>query len=108
MAGDDRPVRHCLIHPNSSISCRSGNSIMNQEHSVVLCSLAQGDLLKNRACALGTAGLALMLAVASGGIARAQTAPASVPDKSIPETATSPSDGPLYAGSFTRGGAAKP
>jgi sugar lactone lactonase YvrE len=80
---------------------------MNQEHSVVLCSLAQGDLLKNRACALGTAGLALMLAVASGGIARAQTAPVSVPDKSYPESVTSTSDGTLYAGSFNRGGVVK-
>jgi sugar lactone lactonase YvrE len=80
---------------------------MNQEHSVVLCSLAQGDLLKNRACALGTAGLALMLAVATGGIARAQTAPVSVPDKSFPESVTSTSDGTLYAGSFNRGGVVK-
>ena len=80
---------------------------MNQEHSVVLCSLAQGDLLKNRAHALGTAGLALMLAVASGGIARAQTAPVSVPDKSFPESVTSTSDGTLYAGSFNRGGVVK-
>jgi sugar lactone lactonase YvrE len=80
---------------------------MNQEHSVVLCSLAQGDLLKNRASALGTAGLALMLAVASGGLARAQTAPVSVPDKSFPESVTSTSDGTLYAGSFNRGGVVK-
>jgi sugar lactone lactonase YvrE len=64
-------------------------------------------LLKNRACALGTAGLALMLAVASGGIARAQTAPVSVPDKSYPESVTSTSDGTLYAGSFNRGGVVK-
>src|SRR6202035_3346350 len=85
----------------------SGNSIMNQEHSVVLCSLAQGDLLKNRACALGTAGLALMLAVASGGIARAQTAPVSVPDKSFPESLTSTKDGTIYVGSFNLGGVVK-
>jgi sugar lactone lactonase YvrE len=64
-------------------------------------------LLKNRAHALGTAGLALMLAVASGGIARAQTAPVSVPDKSFPESVTSTSDGTLYAGSFNRGGVVK-
>src|SRR5216684_7974851 len=81
---------------------------MNQEHSVVLCSPAQGDLLKNRSAhALGIAGLALMLAVASGGIARAQTAPVSVPDKSFPESVTSTSDGTLYAGSFNRGGVVK-
>jgi hypothetical protein len=55
---------------------------MNQEHSVVLCSLAQGDLLKNRrARALDTTGLGLMLAVALGGIARAQMAPVPRPLK---------------------------
>jgi streptogramin lyase len=81
---------------------------MNQEHSIVLCSLAQGDLLNNRrAHALGTAGLALMLAVAFGGIARAQTAPVGVPDKSFPESVTSTSDGTLYAGSFNLGGVVK-
>ena len=59
---------------------------MNQEHSVVPCSLAQGDLLKNRcARALGTAGLALMLGAASFGVARAESAPVGVPDKSFPE-----------------------
>jgi sugar lactone lactonase YvrE len=78
---------------------------MNQEHSVVLCSPAQGDLLKNRTRALGT--VALMLVVASGGIARAQTAPVGVPDKSFPESVTSTSDGTLYAGSFNRGGVVK-
>jgi hypothetical protein len=78
---------------------------MNQEHSVVLCSLAQGDLLRDRcAQALGTAGLALMLAVAPSGVARAQTAPVGVPDKSFPESVTSTSDGTLYAGSFNLGG----
>ena len=81
---------------------------MNQEHSVVLCSLAQGDLLKNRrARALGTAGLALMLAVALGGLARAQSTPVGVPDKSFPESVTSTSDGTLYAGSFNLGGVVK-
>jgi streptogramin lyase len=80
---------------------------MNQEHSVVLCSLAQGDLLKNRVGALGTAGLALMLAVASSGVACAQTAPVGVPDKSFPESVTSTSDGTLYTGSFNLGGVVK-
>jgi sugar lactone lactonase YvrE len=78
---------------------------MNQEHSIVLCSLAQGDLLKNRARALGT--VTLMLAVACGGIARAQTAPVGVPDKSFPESVTSTRDGTLYAGSFNQGGVVK-
>jgi hypothetical protein len=79
---------------------------MKQEHSIVLCSLAQGDLLKNRcARALGIAGLALMLGVASD-IARAQT-PVGVPDKSFPESVTSTKDGTLYAGSFNLGGVVK-
>jgi sugar lactone lactonase YvrE len=81
---------------------------MNQEHSVVLCSPAQGDLLKNRcARALGTAGLALMLGVASGGVVSAQTTPVSVPDKSFPESVTSTKDGTLYVGSFNLGGVTK-
>jgi sugar lactone lactonase YvrE len=92
----------------SSISSRSGAPIMKQEHSVALCSLAQGVLLKNRcARALGTAGLALMFGVASGGVARAQTAPVSVPDKSFPESVTSTKDGTLYVGSFNLGGVVK-
>ena len=81
---------------------------MNQEHSVVLCSLAQGDLLRTRgARALGTAALALMLAVASGGGVRAETAPVGVPDKSFPESVTSTKDGTLYVGSFNLGGVTK-
>src|SRR5207344_1853662 len=81
---------------------------MNQEHSVVLCSFAQGDMLKNRcARALGIAGLALVLGVASGGVALAQTAPAGVPDKSFPESVTSTKDGTLYVGSFNLGGVVK-
>jgi hypothetical protein len=81
---------------------------MNQEHSIVLCSHAQGDLLKSRcARALGTAGLALMLGVASGGITHAQTAPVGIPDKSFPESVTSTADGTLYAGSFNLGGVVK-
>jgi hypothetical protein len=80
---------------------------MNQEHSLVLCSLAQGDLLKNRcARALGTAGLALMLGAASG-VVRAETGPAGLPDKSFPESVTSTKDGTLYVGSFNLGGVTK-
>src|SRR5260370_19030400 len=96
MAGDDRPLRHRLIHP-----CRSGNSTMNQEHSIALCSPAQGDLLKNLCARVpGAAALALILAVASASVARAQTVPVSVPDKSFPATVTSTTDGTLYSGSF--------
>jgi len=81
---------------------------MNQEHSVVLCSPAQGDLLKNRgARALGIAGLALMLSAASFGVARAESAPVDVPDKSFPESVTSTRDGTLYVGSFNLGGVVK-
>ena len=81
---------------------------MNQEHSVVLCSLAQGDMLKNRcARALGIAGLALVLGVGCSGLALAQTAPVSLPDKSFPESVTSTKDGTLYVGSFNLGGVVK-
>ena len=81
---------------------------MNQEHSVVLCSPAQGDLLKNRSArALGIAGLALMLSAASFGVARAESAPVDVPDKSFPESVTSTKDGTLYVGSFNLGGVTK-
>jgi streptogramin lyase len=81
---------------------------MNQEHSVALCSLAQGDLLKNRcARALGIVGLAFALGLGSGAGARAQTAPVGVPDKSFPESVTSTKDGTLYVGSFNLGGVVK-
>jgi len=81
---------------------------MNQEHSIALCSPAQGDLLKNLCARVpGAAALALILAVASGGGVRAQTVPVSVPDKSFPESVTSTSDGTLYAGSFNLGGVVK-
>ncbi|MGA7811130.1 SMP-30/gluconolactonase/LRE family protein [Bradyrhizobium sp.] len=81
---------------------------MKKEHSIVLCSLAQGDLLKTRcARALGTAGLALMLGAMSVGIARAESAPVGVPDRSFPESVTSTKDGTLYVGSFNLGGVVK-
>jgi sugar lactone lactonase YvrE len=85
-----------------------GISVMNQKHSVAPSSRAQGEYLKRRcAHALGTAGLALMLGAASGGVAAAQTAPVGVPDKSFPESVTSTQDGTLYAGSFNLGGVVK-
>src|SRR6202012_326354 len=81
---------------------------MNQETSGTVNSLAQGGLLKSRrAHALGKTGLALVLGVAFGGAALAQSAPASVPDKSFPESVTSTKDGTLYAGSFNKGGVVK-
>src|SRR5450755_3060852 len=81
---------------------------MNQERSVTLNSLAQGELLKSRSAhALGKTGLALVLGVALGGAARAQTAPVGVPDKSFPESVTSTKDGTLYVGSFNLGGVVK-
>src|SRR5580693_4205622 len=108
MAGDDRPLRRS---PRPS-HVDSGISIMNQERSVTRNSLAQGGLLKSRSAhALGTTGLALMLGVALGvalgGVALAQSAPVSVPDKSFPESVTSTKDGTLYAGSFNLGGVVK-
>ena len=81
---------------------------MKQEHSVASSSLAQGELLKSLcARALGTAGLALVLGVASSDLAHAQSAPVSLPDKSFPESVTSTKDGTLYAGSFNLGGVVK-
>src|ERR1700738_4481136 len=81
---------------------------MNQENSVAISSLAQGELLKSRcARALGTAGLVFTLGVAASGVVRAQTAPVGVPDKSFPESVTSTRDGTLYVGSFNLGGVVK-
>jgi sugar lactone lactonase YvrE len=81
---------------------------MNQEHSVAPSTLAQGELLNSRRThALGAVGLALMLGVAAGGVAHAQTAPVGVPDKSFPESVTSTRDGTLYVGSFNLGGVVK-
>src|SRR3984957_6052241 len=81
---------------------------MNQERSVPINSLAQGEVFKSRgARALGKTGLALMLGVAFGGVALAQSAPVGLPDKSFPESVTSTKDGTLYAGSFNLGGVVK-
>src|SRR5436309_12451293 len=57
--------------------------------------------------ALGTTGLALILGVAPGSFACAQTAPVSLPNKSFPESVTSTKDGTLYVGSFNLGGVMK-
>src|SRR5580704_258662 len=81
---------------------------MKQEHSVASSSLAQGELLKSLcARALGMAGLALTVGVASSNLAHAQSAPVGLPDKSFPESVTSTKDGTLYAGSFNLGGVVK-
>ena len=81
---------------------------MNQKRSAATSTRALGESFKNgRARALGTAGWALMLSIATGGVATAQTAPAGVPDKSFPESVTSTKDGTLYAGSFNEGGVVK-
>jgi len=50
---------------------------------------------------------ATILALGMAGIARAETAPVGVPDKSFPESVTSTSDGTLYVGSFNHGGVTK-
>ena len=66
---------------------------MNQKRSAAASTRALGEKFKNRrARALGTAGWALMLGIAMGGVASAQTAPAPVPDKSFPESLTSTKD----------------
>jgi sugar lactone lactonase YvrE len=76
---------------------------MKKEHSVALCSLRQGELLKDRnVWALGAAGLLLLML----GAARAET-PVAAPDKSHPESVTATSDGTLYFGSFNQGGVMK-
>jgi streptogramin lyase len=81
---------------------------MKQEHGVAISSLAQGELIHSRcARALGAAGLVLMLGVAPSGVARAQSTPVGVPDKSFPESLSSTKDGTLYAGSFNLGGVVK-
>jgi sugar lactone lactonase YvrE len=81
---------------------------MNQKYRVAISTRAQGESFNNRrARALGTAGWMLMLGVATGGAAYAQTAPAGVPDKSFPESLTSTKDGTLYVGSFNLGGVVK-
>ncbi|HEY7844142.1 MAG TPA: hypothetical protein VID30_10730 [Bradyrhizobium sp.] len=68
----------------------------------------QGELLKSaRLPALGLAGICLMLGTVFAGVARAETAPIGVPDKSFPESVTSTSDGTLYVGSFNKGGVVK-
>jgi len=81
---------------------------MKKQHSVVLCAVAQGNLLTSR-CAhvLGAAGLAFMLGAAPFGTVRAQNAPVGVPDKSFPESLSSTKDGTLYVGSFNLGGVVK-
>ena len=81
---------------------------MKKQHSVVLCAVAQGNLLTSR-CAhvLGAAGLAFMLGAAPFGTVRAQDAPVGVPDKSFPESLSSTKDGTLYVGSFNLGGVVK-
>jgi sugar lactone lactonase YvrE len=68
----------------------------------------QGDSLNSVGLsALGLAGMCLMLGTVFAGVARAETAPVGVPDKSFPESVTSTSDGTLYVGSFNNGGVTK-
>ena len=67
---------------------------------------ATGELLNiRRASLLSTA--VIILALGTAGVARAETAPVGVPDKSFPESVTSTSDGTLYVGSFNQGGVTK-
>ncbi|MES5485874.1 hypothetical protein QMZ05_24235, partial [Bradyrhizobium sp. INPA03-11B] len=67
---------------------------------------ATGELLKIRRAARLSA-TAAVLALGSASIARAETTPVGVPDKSFPESVTSTSDGTLYVGSFNHGGVTK-
>ena len=52
-------------------------------------------------------GLALVLGIAGYVMARVQTVPVSVPDKSFPESLSSTRDGTLYVGSLNLGGVVK-
>jgi hypothetical protein len=49
-------------------------------------------------------GLALVLGIAGHVMARAQTVPVSIPDKSFPESLSSTRGGTLYVGSLNLGG----
>ena len=81
---------------------------MKQESGATPRALLKGDLLKKRrADALRVTALAIMLGAAWAGMARAETAPKGVPDKSFPESVTSTRDGTLYVGSFNLGGVLK-
>jgi sugar lactone lactonase YvrE len=81
---------------------------MKQEYGAARRALTQGDSLRNHcARALRAAGLTLVVGLMSAGLARAETAPISLPDKSFPESVTSTTDGTLYVGSFNLGGVLK-
>src|SRR5499427_10057649 len=81
---------------------------MKQESGASPRALLKGDLLKKRrASALRVTALAIMLGAVWAGMARAETAPKGVPDKSFPESVTSTRDGTLYVGSFNLGGVTK-
>ena len=81
---------------------------MKKQHSAALRPLIQGDSLKNRRARIaGVTTVALVLGVACGAAAHAETAPVPLADNSFPESLTSTSDGTLYAGSFNHGGVVK-
>jgi sugar lactone lactonase YvrE len=66
-------------------------------------SLKHEDALKGRR-AFGAAVCLVVTCTLSAGLARAETSPIGLPDKSFPESVTSTSDGALYVGSFNHGG----
>lgn len=81
---------------------------MKQECGTAPRALMKGDSLKNgRANAPRVTALAIMLGAVWAGMARAETGPIGVPDKSFPESVTSTRDGTLYVGSFNLGGVLK-
>ena len=81
---------------------------MKREQKLTESSIAAGENLKDRySRALGVAGLALMLGIASHGVVHAESAPVALPDNSFPESLTSTRDGTIYAGSFNLGGVVK-
>ncbi|MDI3558996.1 hypothetical protein [Bradyrhizobium sp. Arg816] len=66
-------------------------------------SRTQGETLMTGR-ALGAAVAILTACLLTTGLARAQTTPVNLPEKSFPESVTSTSDGALYVGSFNHGG----
>lgn len=66
-------------------------------------SRRQGETLTTGR-ALGAAAAILASSLFTTGLARAQSTPVTLPEKSFPESVTSTSDGALYVGSFNHGG----
>ncbi len=82
---------------------------MNQAHDTVPNPSAAPQWIKRGYPRVRYAivGLALVLGIAGYVMARAQSAPVSIPDRSFPESLSSTGDGTLYVGSLNLGGVVK-